>query len=142
MGYTLRPRNKELDSFHFGAFSFPLLLEACGYMFPCVHTVSRWYRVCGIDSRFENKEYPEIIIMGCGFRVAAEEARWMWRVARNLVAVQRSLPEPPMDETGQPTWEYIAQSDNEWPRWIRRDFVDLFDKFTDWANRSRGFRIF
>lgn len=134
MGYDLAPRNKELESFHFGAFSFPVLLEACGYLWPAIHGGARWYMIGGVDPRLGGS-YPAIL-SNDGFRVTALEARIMARVARNYVAIQRSLgPEYAVDDWAKPEYQRV------WPRKIRDDFVDRFEAFAPWAERSGGFAI-
>lgn len=128
MGYDLEPSNKKADWFHFGALSWPVLLEACGYLWPAIQNGGQWYCVFGVDKRMpKGHTYPEIITND-GFRVTAEEGRIMARVARNFVAIQRSLPE-------------VRGPGDEWPVAIRDDFVDKFDAFATWAEKARGFRI-
>lgn len=135
MGYDLAPRNKAEEGFHFGAFSFPVLLEACGYLWPAISGGARWYHVSGVDPRM-GTNYP-LILSNDGFPVTAEEARIMARVARNYVAIQRSLPEDhgAGDTIDTPDWQ------RAFPRKIRPDFVDTFERFAAWAPRSHGFRI-
>jgi hypothetical protein len=42
MGYDLSPKNAKAGDFHFGAFSFPVLLEACNYLFSAIHHGGRF----------------------------------------------------------------------------------------------------
>lgn len=155
MGYDLHSQNTEIDSFHFGAFSFPILLEACNYLWPCIYTSGRWYRVLGVDRRFVDEQYPELLSMD-GFEVTEEEAHIMARIARNFVAVQRSLPETnrgggPMCQDRGFTREDVMgllvsslhdePAGRKWPVKIRDDFVDRFEKFAHWAEQSGGFAI-
>lgn len=71
------------------------------------------------------------ILSNDGFRVNAEEARIMARIASNFVEVQRSLPAS--------NTEYIVPT--EWPMKIREDFVVKFEQFAEWASMSNGFTI-
>lgn len=157
MGYTLQARNKDAGSFDFGAFSFPVLLEACGYLFPAIQGGGRWYQVGGMDERFAS-DYPGII-SNDGFSVTAEEARIMARIARNFAAIQRSLPEEHRGgglTTSEKGREGITRDDliaalqgamsgqrgpEPWPLKIRDDFTEKFERFAEWADRSSGFRI-
>ncbi len=153
MGYDLSARNKELDSFHFGAFSFPVLLEACGYLFSSIHKGGRWYCAFGADNRMGDR-YPGILAND-GFRVTAEEAKIMARIARNFVTIQRTLPDEDMTDgingkdatiNRERLVDLLAAAMHggareEWPQKIRTDFVDLFEAFADWADKSRGFAI-
>src|ERR1043165_2999115 len=104
MSYDLKPHNPELEWFHMGAFSFPVILDACNYLFPCIHHGAQWYCVFGADPRMpEGDTYPKLL-SNDGFPVTEEEARIMARMVRNYCKVQRSLPEdqkPPEDVRGK-----------------------------------------
>jgi hypothetical protein len=152
MGYDFRPVKSEAGDFHLGAFSFPVLLEACGYLFSSVHRGGQWYCTFGTDPRMGDS-YP-LILSNDGFKVTEEEAKIMARIARNYVAVQRSLPDENlgigMDSKPSFKREDVmnllvnAMHDNKpekWPRKIRTDFVDKFEKFADWMEKSGGFEI-
>ena len=153
MGYDLESKNN--GSFHFGAFTFPVLLDACGYLWPCIGSGSQWYCVWGADSRMpDGDDYPRLR-SNDGFEVTEEEAKIMARVARNFVAIQRSLPEThrgtgTADTQVEFKREDIAKSlmkgmfggpDGPWPRKVRDDFVDRFEEFAEWAEDSGGFAI-
>lgn len=83
------------------------------------------------------------------------EAKIMARCARNLVAVQRSLPDSHADKsavgrktiTKENLLEMITATvaggsvNSEWPVKLRSDFVDLYERFADWAETSGGFTI-
>lgn len=158
VSYDLKPNNPSLDWFRFGAFSFPILVEACGYLFACVQSGPKWYCAFGVDPRMpEGDEYPRLL-SNDGFQVTADEARIMARVARNYVAIQRTLPEPSPEElatAGLRQKMSFKREDVEamlmhamsgggqeqWPLKIRKDFTDKFEEFADWAERSEGFEI-
>jgi hypothetical protein len=125
MGYDLKPKNEKEETFRFGAFSFPVLLEACGYLFSCVQVGAKWCYAPGVDPRMGDT-YPRLMTND-GFPVTAEEAKIMARMARNFMAIQRSLPD--------------NQAEHEKPMKIRKDFVDKFERFAEWADRSDGFEI-
>jgi hypothetical protein len=132
MGYDLKPNNEEAGWFHFGAFSWPVLLEQFGCLFQQVNYMSKFYVVNAGDKRFET---GAMLTSNDAFPVTAEEAAIMARMTRNYVAIQRSLPEQPdMDPLGP-----IALQ--PWPRKIRSDFVDRFEAFAEWAEKSNGFEI-
>lgn len=152
MGYDLSPKNEDAGSFDFGAFSFPVLLEACGYLFPCIQDGGRWYCVFDADPRM-GSEYP-MLLSNDGFPVTDEEARVMARIARNFVSVQRSLPDEQkgegLESDGVFTRERLEkqllaamhpEAPKKWPIKIRADFVDKFEKFAEWAEKSGGFEI-
>lgn len=139
MGYDLIPSNRKLEPFHFGSFSFPILLEACGYLYVCIHKGPRWYCVFGEDKRMPiGDDYPRIV-SNDGFRVTAEEARIMARIARNYVIIQEKLPE---ENRGIEEDTSLLKSVQPWPLKIRDDFTEKFAKFSEWAPKSRGFKIY
>jgi hypothetical protein len=136
MGYDLVPRNRKLGGFYIGSFSFPILLEAAGYLYPCIQGPSgQWYCLFGADKRMPKGDTYPRLISNDGFRVTAEEARVLARVARNYVAIQRSLPEQEQQPFDMPA--YLKH----WPQKIRTDFVDKFEQFAAWADKSQGFAI-
>lgn len=153
MGYDLTPNNSEIEDFHFGAFSFRVLLEACGYLFPCIQNAGRWYCAFGVDERMpEGSTYPRLI-SNDGFQVTAEEARIMARVARNFVAIQRTLPDENKTEDARSKAEFNREDvekalirgmyggQENWPVKIRSDLTDKFEQFAEWAEKSEGFAI-
>lgn len=152
MSYDLTPNNKGIEEFHFGAFSFPVLLEACGYLFSAIHSGGRWYCAFGLDERM-GKDYPNIL-SNVGFVVTAEEARTMARIARNFVAIQRTLPDENKTEDMRSKASFVKQdieamlinamhgnSNEPWPVKVRTDFTVKFEKFAEWAEQSDGFTI-
>jgi hypothetical protein len=139
MGYDLIARNKKIDSFYFGAFSFPVLLDACGYLFPCIHNEGKWYCVFGVDDRFPREHTYPAILCNDGFRVTSEEAHIMARMARNLVVIQRELAKEQLESPKQKSMLDIDEE--RWPMAVRSDFVDKFERFAEWAEKSGGFSI-
>lgn len=117
MGYDLVARNKEAGDFYMGAFSFPIIIEACGSFFPCIRSpkkehYGKWLWMP--SKRMGYYEFP-MIMTNDGFKVTAAEAKVMARCARN----------------------YADLREDNW----REDFVEKFRDFADWAERSGGFRI-
>lgn len=124
MGYDLIANNKKCEDFHFGAFSFPVLLEACGYLFPCIQHKGQWFCVFGKDERMPKEDdYPRLI-SNDGMKITKEEAKIMARIAENFVIIQRKL-----------------ENDSKWPIKIREDFINKFEKFSEWAPKTNGFEI-
>lgn len=151
MSYDLKPKNQSAGDFRLGALSFPVLLEACGYLFSCINKGPHWYCVFGVDERMGN-EYPRLTTND-GFPVTEEEAKIMARIARNFVAIQRSLPDENLTEDARSKSSFkqedvmdammrgIFGGEVNWPVKIREDWVDKFEKFADWAEQSGGFEI-
>src|SRR5256885_4766250 len=145
MSYDLKSKNPTLDTFAFVAFSSPVLLEACGYLFACIHNGSKWYCAFGEDTRMpDGDDYPRLL-SNDGFAVTADEARIMARVARNYVAIQRTLPEPSPEELASAGFRQkssftakdveamllraMSGGKEQWPLKIRTDFVEQFERF-------------
>lgn len=154
MGYDLTAKNSAAGGFHFGAFSFPVVLEVCNYLFPVVHGGGRWYAVFGVDPRMPRGDTYPAVLSNDGFEVTAEEARIMARFCRNFVAVQRSLPDEnrPDDMRGKAEFnrdDVVAlmqramhgTDPGPWPVKIRADFIDTIERFVEWAEKSEGFAI-
>jgi hypothetical protein len=137
MGYSLRPRNKALKSFHFGAFSWLWMLdEGVGYVIGYGRGVTpgTWIAAPDPSGRFPTHED--------GFRVSAEQARAMAMAARGVVAVYRHVQR----EHDAATPEERARREEQ--RWrdmyrtpVRADFLDLAEAFAAWADESRGFGV-
>ncbi len=159
MPYDLEPVNAAAGSFRFGAFSFPILLEACGCLFACVHTGPKWFCNFPADPRLRGKNpdgsgLPYPTLLGGGFGVTEEEACIMARMARNFAAIQNILPEKNRG-SGIPSKERFDRADlveliaeamagakaGPWPVKVRDDFTRNIAAFADWAPKSGGFRI-
>jgi hypothetical protein len=156
MPYDLKPNREEAGVHTIGAFSFTHVLGACNHLFPIINERGRWYRVLGVDDRFVNPNYPEIMMVE-GFPVTDEEARIMARLVRNWVAIQRSLPEEHrggglLNQSAEPInrermmaalkQALSGQTEEPWPIKVRDDFTDKAEAFAAWAATSGGFRIY
>lgn len=150
MGYDFRPKNKAAGDFALGAFTWPVLLEAAGYLFPSIHSGGQYYAVTDTDPRFRG-DYPGILAND-GFKVTADEARILARIARNFVAIQRSLPEEHRSQELMHKAGGITRDDliaaltgpgkpAVWPAKVRDDFVEKVEQFAAWAEKSGGFEI-
>jgi hypothetical protein len=131
MGYHFTPNNQESKDFYLGAFSWPILVEAFGYLFPELHKSGKYFYLRGVDDRYDDGTLGT----NDNFPVTAEEAKIMARMARNYVAIQRSLPEQGKVDI------FAPEPLQPWPRKIRDDFVDKFERFAEWAEKSDGFTI-
>lgn len=137
MGYDLQANNSDLKDFHFGAFSWPVLLEAFNYLFPSLCKDGQFYVVLGVDPRMPEGDQGARLSTNDGFLVTEEEAKIMARLTRNYVVVQRSLDDTHKTDTSGP-----MPFKEPWPCKIRDDWVDKFEKFADWAEKSGGFAIY
>jgi 23S rRNA C2498 (ribose-2'-O)-methylase RlmM len=151
MSDDLHANNPDLPSFHMSMGIWPHLLEQSGAYFTCLIKGARWYTLhdermtthyhLNEDDQVEKivAEYPAILCQCGSFEVTEEEAKVLARIARNYAAIQRTLKEPPEEEWGKlmmmPAYERPVVS------WIRRDWVDIYENFAEWAEQSRGFTI-
>lgn len=115
MGYELAPHNKGIDEFHFGAFSYPILIEACGAYFTCIQEGAHWEFVPGLDERMPKGDTYPRLLSNDGFPVKSHEAKVMARCARNYAAIKKSQ--------------------------MREDFIQKLEDFADWAEKSGGFTV-
>lgn len=116
MAYNLSPNNPELsEDFRLDTPSWRILFDAFGYLFPKLHDPERFHD---------------------GFSVTDYEAKIMARMTRNYVNTQRLLNEPrglvpyPLSFPLRPL-----------PEKIQPIYVDIFEKFACWAERSGGFTV-
>lgn len=153
MVYDLEANNKDLKPFRMAG-DWLHLLAQCGSYFTCIHSGARWYMM--FDERMTthyhpsdddeagriqviDKSYPAIIC-NCGFEVTEEEAKVLARIARNYAAIQRTLAEP--TESEQDRYDAMPDYLRSFPKYIRRDWVERYEEFAEWAEQSRGFKVF
>ena len=135
MSIWLHPRNKALDRFTIGTACWGYILDHAGLIWPFQTEKARWFVTSGIDPRFEadgdGSLYPNILgDSGRRFRVMADEAHHLARVARNMVAIQAVL------NTGNVQTPDFREP---WPMKVRDDWPPIWAAFAEWADQSRGF---
>lgn len=139
MGYDLKPRNKELESFHFGAFSWSWMLDAgVGLVISTGRSADGGYSYAP-DKRGASPRSCD------GYYVTAEEANALGHAATGLASVETFIAE-----------QWAALSDDERAKWeaanveyrrelyrkpVRADFIKRAEEFGQWALRSHGFWI-
>jgi hypothetical protein len=147
--YDLIASNPELKPFRMAS-DWLYLLAQCGAYFTCVHNGARWYMLYdermtthyhdvnedGEREQVVDKTHPAIIC-NCGFEITAEEASVMARIARNFAAIQRTLEEP-AEVVHVTTPDYLKP----FPLYIRRDWIERYEQFAEWAEQSQGFKVF
>ncbi len=138
MGYDLKPRNKDLDWFGMGAFSWSWMLNAGVGL------------VLGQGRGIKPGEYRYIPdkkgyspCSNDGFCVTSKQSKIMAHVARGLVSVEKGKS----DEWERMTEEERKQIE-EWNTRhrmynlpVRKDFIEKAEKFAEWAEKSGGFWI-
>ena len=139
MGYDLKPRNKDIGWFHFGAFSWSWMLNAgvglvIGYG-KAKDPASFSYIP---DKKGRCPGYND------GYYVCADLAWAMAHAANGLVVSQHRI---------RKEWAAMSEDERqkamEWNKRhkiyqepVREDFIDLVEKFVQWAQKSHGFGIF
>lgn len=149
MSIVLVPRHREVGEFRMGSAEWSYLIGQAGYMFPLVLNGARWFLVTKVDSRFDewaNEEgrtstYPDILgDSGRTFRVTAEEARWLARVARNWALMQQQLSdEHDLQNIRRLEDQKVPSYSLPFPERVRTDWIEHALEFAAWASRSRGF---
>jgi len=138
MGYDLYPSNKELEEFHFGAFSWSFLLEKIGLIIGTGRGVEP-----GSYSYLPDK-YGRDPNSNDGFRVTAKQSKALAMAAQGLASnekfIQKEWDKMPKEEKERK--EKANQDfDKLYRTPIRKDWIERVEKFAVWAYKSRGFSI-
>ena len=136
MGYDLIPRNKSIDPFYMGAFSWPWMLGAgVGLVIGTGKGIEPAQYYYAFDNLGRDPNCND------GFRVTASQARAMSLAAWGLVFVERAVHEDfaklPEEERKrrEDSWPYIYRVP------VREDFIEKAAEFAEFAERSSGFSI-
>jgi len=144
VGYDFVPRNKAAGGFYLGAFSFPVALQACNYLWPAVFGAVEFYALNDPCWGTKDPSSCPPIMTNDGFYVSAEEARIMARLIKNFVRIQKCALKEQTQASKQADGP-ITQDDTavrKWPLVVTRtDFLDKFGAFSEWLVKSRGFWI-
>lgn len=140
MGYDLIANNKEVEGISIGAFSWPIYLQETGMGY-----------VLGYGTGFKPGSYVYSQgnngspVSNDGYKVTSAEAKMMAKVARGYVAVQRYVNKE-WEELTEEHAKECEQSNERHSFKIYRpkmheDHLKWLEKFADWADKSRGFKI-
>ncbi|MEK3787582.1 hypothetical protein [Paenibacillus sp. FSL K6-1230] len=139
MAYDFMRRNPEAGDFRLGVVAWPALIEyAFGCLFPCMSKNGRWAYSAKTDKRFKTEHNYPILLSNSRMRVTSAEAKVMARMTRNFVAIQRTLDDSHYNNDvlfDAPEWE------KKWPQKIHDTWIEEYEKFADWAEKSGGFTI-
>jgi len=142
MGYNLQPRNKKLDVFQVGAFSWSWMLEAgVGLVIGTGPAMKMGKYSFIADSKGHDPRKND------GFRVTAEQAKAMSLVAFGLARVNRSINSEwdnlssKEKEQIEADLSAIPRAENWYKSAIREDFIETAEAFAAWAKDSGGFCI-
>ena len=139
MGYDLKPKNKELEWFTMGAFSWSWMLDAGVGL-----VLGQGKGIKPATYRYIPDKKGASPCSNDGFHVTSKQAKIMAHVTRGLVSVERGKVEE---------WERMSEEERkQMEDWnvtrsiynlpVRSDFIDKAEKFADWAEKSGGFRIY
>ncbi len=139
MGFDLKPRNKKLEWFHFGAFSWGWMMdEGVGYIINCGPAKDPASFSFVGDKKGRCPKYND------GYYVSADLAWAMGRAALGLASVHRHIIKE-WDKLS-PEKRAVDEKFNETHRIYKRpgreDFIDQVEQFGVWAQKSSGFGIF
>lgn len=137
MGYDLKPRNKTVDTFSMGAFSYSWMMQSAVGM------------VVGYGEGLEPASYVSYrrkddcdLMCNDGGQVSAKEAKEMARIAR-LVAEQEDRLHFHFDKADQATKERYEKNEYKLYRLpVRKDFIQKIRDFADFAEKSGGYKVY
>jgi len=135
MGYDFVPRNKDLEAFYLGAFSWPWMLDAgLGLVIGTGPATKPGSYIFHPDEKGRSPRNND------GYRVSASDAKKMADIAEGIVFVERYIGEEwaELSEDQRLSWE---RRGDLYRKPIRKDFLDKAEQFAVWARQSKGFRI-
>lgn len=134
MSYNLRPRNKTAKEFSWGAFSWPVVLEA-GIGLPLGYAagIAPATFIYTPDSKGRSVGYND------GAHVTSKQAKQMAMIARWIIQIQRTK----LKMWGEFTPERREQLEKcEYAKKpYGKEFVDRLERFADWLEKSSGFWV-
>jgi len=139
MGYNLIPRNKKLNKFYFESFSFDWMLDAgVGLVLGTGKSIEPASFRYIPDKKGRCPRYND------GFYVTSKQAKIMSVVAKGLVSVERGK----WDEwncLSEEKQKSMKEANNQYLHLyilpVREEFIEKVEKFTEWAEKSSGFKI-
>ncbi len=140
MGYDLIPRNKKLDSFHFGMFSWGWMLDQG---IGLIIGTGKAIRPAGYsfipDKLGRDPNHND------GFRVTAEQARAMALAASGLASVKNFINKE-WEDMPEGTQAKMKEGNerfghNIYNTPVSEDFITKIKAFAEWAYNSQGFAI-
>ena len=138
MGYDLKPRNKELEWYSMGIFSWSWMLnKGVGLVIGTGYAIKPAQYSYIADKRGASPQSND------GYYVTSKQAKIMAVVARGLVSVEKFKVQQ---------WnEYTPEIQKQMQDWndkhklynmpVREDFINKVENFAEWAEKSGGFWI-
>ena len=138
MGYDLKPRNKELEWFSMGVFSWSWMLGAgVGLVLGNGNSIEPAQYVYVPDKNGASPQSND------GYYVTSKQAKIMSVVAKGLVSVEKFK---------RAQWNgYSPERQQQMQEWnnrnkiynmpVREDFIDKTERFAEWSEKSGGFWI-
>lgn len=137
MGFDLRPRNKNVDTFHMGAFSYGWMMDS-----PVGWVVGYSKGISPASYISYAREDDCDLMQNDGGHVSAKEAKEMAKMARLLAENQERLHNhfDKQDEVTQKMYQENKGGYYNLP--VRKDFIQKVKDFADFAEKSGGFRVY
>lgn len=134
MGFRLQASNKSLEDFHFGAFSWSWLLETgVGLAVGVSKGVKPYEFIYQPDKKGRCARYND------GYHVTKKQADMMAFLTKMLVLNQRFFNDE-FRKLSDDDKEYYSKNYQIYD--IRDDFIEKAEAFAEWAEKSKGFRIY
>jgi hypothetical protein len=138
MSYHLVPRNKDLEIYYFGAFSFTWMLDAgVGLVLGTGKSIEP------ASFRYVPDKKGRCPRDNDGFYVTSKQAKIMSLLAYGLVSVERGKlnewNKKPTEE--QESIKKYNDKHHIYNLPIREDFIEKVEEFAEWVKKSGGFKI-
>lgn len=140
MGYDLIPINKQIKSISAGGLTWPIFLQETGMGY--VLGYGTGFKPGSYVYQNDNNGSP---VSNDGYKVSSMEAKMMAKIARGYVSVQRyvnkewdALPEDTIKEYEQTNERH---SFKVYRAKMHEDHLIWLEKFADFAEKSKGFKI-
>ncbi len=133
MGYDLKPRNKNIDEFCFGSFSWGWLMQSgVGLAIGITRGLRTFSYYYTPDKKGRDPNCND------GYYVTSKQAKLMSVLCNSIVSGERKIA---ID------WESIPENEKKYledkgSAPVREDFVDKAERFAEWAKKCGGFWIY
>lgn len=138
MGYDLKPRNKKVDWFQMGAFSWGWMINAgVGLAINTGASIEPASYSYTPDSKGRSPQSND------GYYVNSKQAKLMSQIAKGLVHVEsfKNKEWDNLTPEQQKQMEDFNSRSHIYNMPIRKDFIEKTIKFAEWAEKSGGFWI-
>lgn len=137
MGYDLRARNKGVNTYSMGSFSWSWMMDNGVGM-----VVGYGKGIEPASYLFNERKDGKDLMYNDGGKVTAKEAKEMAKVARRLADYQDMLYNQFESMDDRKKQEYKLNENRHYNLPVRRDFVEKIRGFAEFAEKSGGFQVY